>query len=154
MVPKRGSSLIWRRCLRSIRHSPGPRTEPTRTETRYSSRLHDEVTLARPWAVPGTAGLEHRIGGLEKEDRTGNVSYDPVNHERMIRLRAAKIAGISADIPPVWLDDPDGRGGLHCSPRLGIYLRSDPGPMQGQGKGVERRGRPPHSPEPVPRRSR
>jgi 2-oxoglutarate/2-oxoacid ferredoxin oxidoreductase subunit alpha len=57
--------------------------------------------LARPWAVPGTPGLEHRIGGLEKEDETGNVSYDPANHERMVRLRAERIARIADDLPPV-----------------------------------------------------
>ncbi|HEX9991962.1 MAG TPA: 2-oxoacid:acceptor oxidoreductase subunit alpha [Acidimicrobiales bacterium] len=63
--------------------------------------LRDPVTLARPWAVPGTPGLQHRIGGLEKEDGRGNISYDPANHERMVHLRAAKIAGIARDIPPV-----------------------------------------------------
>src|SRR5207248_10553617 len=68
----------------------------------------DEDTLARPWAVPGTPGLEHRIGGLEKEDGTGNVSYDPVNHERMIQLRAAKVAGIAKDISPLEVDHEDG----------------------------------------------
>ncbi|HXX91764.1 MAG TPA: 2-oxoacid:acceptor oxidoreductase subunit alpha [Acidimicrobiales bacterium] len=72
--------------------------------------LRDEETLARPWAVPGTPGLEHRIGGLEKADGSGNVSYDPVNHERMVRLRAAKVAGIVRDIPPVTVDDVDGPG--------------------------------------------
>jgi 2-oxoglutarate ferredoxin oxidoreductase subunit alpha len=61
----------------------------------------DPVTLARPWAVPGTPGLEHRVGGLEKADITGNVSYDPDNHERMQLLRAAKVAGIANDIPEV-----------------------------------------------------
>ncbi len=61
--------------------------------------LRDPRTLARPWAVPGTPGLEHRIGGLEKEDVTGNVSYDPQNHEKMVRLRAEKIARIAEDIP-------------------------------------------------------
>lgn len=59
----------------------------------------DPETLARPWAVPGTPGLEHRIGGLEKDSVTGNVSYDPENHQRMTDLRAAKIAGIAKDIP-------------------------------------------------------
>ncbi|HUW02408.1 MAG TPA: 2-oxoacid:acceptor oxidoreductase subunit alpha [Acidimicrobiales bacterium] len=59
----------------------------------------DPETLAREWALPGTPGLMHRVGGLEKEDVTGNVSYDPANHERMIHLRAAKIAGIAKDIP-------------------------------------------------------
>ncbi|MCI0612257.1 2-oxoacid:acceptor oxidoreductase subunit alpha, partial [bacterium] len=61
----------------------------------------DEKTLARPWAIPGTPGLEHRIGGLEKQDVTGNVSYDPENHDRMVRLRAEKIARIANDIPEV-----------------------------------------------------
>jgi 2-oxoglutarate ferredoxin oxidoreductase subunit alpha len=70
--------------------------------------LRDPETLARPWAVPGTPGLEHRIGGLEKEDKTGNVSYDAVNHETMVRLRAAKIAGIAKDIPLLACDDPTG----------------------------------------------
>jgi 2-oxoglutarate/2-oxoacid ferredoxin oxidoreductase subunit alpha len=68
----------------------------------------DPDTLARPWAVPGTPGLEHRIGGLEKEDVTGNVSYDPDNHDLMTRLRAQKVAGIAADIPELDVDDPDG----------------------------------------------
>ncbi len=63
--------------------------------------LRDEKTLARPWAIPGTPGLEHRIGGLEKQDITGNVSYDPENHDRMVRLRAEKIARIANDIPEV-----------------------------------------------------
>jgi 2-oxoglutarate ferredoxin oxidoreductase subunit alpha len=61
--------------------------------------LRDPETLARPWAIPGTPGLEHRIGGLEKADVTGNVSYDPDNHDAMTRLRAQKVAGIAADIP-------------------------------------------------------
>jgi 2-oxoglutarate ferredoxin oxidoreductase subunit alpha len=71
--------------------------------------LRDEQTLARPWAVPGTPGLEHRIGGLEKASGSGNISYDPANHEAMVRLRAAKIDGIAADIPPLQVDDPSGR---------------------------------------------
>jgi len=64
----------------------------------------DPDTLARTWALPGTPGLEHRIGGLEKADVTGNVSYDPANHERMTHLRHDKVAGIAADIPPVELE--------------------------------------------------
>ena len=68
----------------------------------------DPATLARAWAIPGTPGLEHRIGGLEKEDVTGNVSYDPENHDHMVRLRAQKVAGIAADIPELEVDDPDG----------------------------------------------
>src|SRR5438067_4551548 len=66
--------------------------------------------LARPWAVPGTPGLQHRIGGLEKADVTGNISYDAANHSRMTELRAAKIAGISEEIPPLGVDaDPEAR---------------------------------------------
>jgi 2-oxoglutarate ferredoxin oxidoreductase subunit alpha len=66
--------------------------------------LRDAQTLARPWAVPGTPGLEHRIGGLEKEDRTGNVSYTPENHELMTMLRERKIAQITDDIPEIVID--------------------------------------------------
>ncbi len=68
----------------------------------------DPETLARPWAPPGVPGLEHRIGGLEKADGSGNVSYDPHNHERMVRLRAAKVAGIARDVAPVEVDDETG----------------------------------------------
>jgi 2-oxoglutarate ferredoxin oxidoreductase subunit alpha len=68
--------------------------------------FRDEETLARPWAVPGTPGLEHRIGGLEKADGRGGISYDPDNHDRMVRLRAAKIDGIP--VPDIEVDDPDG----------------------------------------------
>ena len=69
----------------------------------------DPQTLARPWAIPGTPGLEHRIGGLEKQDITGNVNYEPLNHEEMVRLRAAKVEAVSQDIPEaVPVGDPDG----------------------------------------------
>ncbi|WP_217554298.1 2-oxoacid:acceptor oxidoreductase subunit alpha [Streptomyces sp. GbtcB6] len=66
----------------------------------------DPQTLARPWAVPGTPGLEHRIGGIEKQDGTGNISYDPANHEFMVRTRQARIDGI--DVPDIEVDDPHG----------------------------------------------
>ena len=66
----------------------------------FQPYLRDEKTLARPWAIPGTPGLEHRIGGLEKANITGNVSYDPENHERMALLRAEKVSRIADDIPP------------------------------------------------------
>ncbi|MFG3018025.1 2-oxoacid:acceptor oxidoreductase subunit alpha [Streptomyces sp. NPDC048254] len=66
----------------------------------------DPQTLARPWAIPGTPGLEHRIGGIEKQDGTGNISYDPANHDFMVRTRQAKIDGI--DVPDIEVDDPDG----------------------------------------------
>src|ERR1700726_940482 len=69
----------------------------------------DPQTLARPWAIPGTPGLEHRIGGIEKQDVTGNVNYEPMNHEKMVRIRAAKGEGIGQDIPDlVPAGDPDG----------------------------------------------
>lgn len=69
--------------------------------TEFWPYLRDPETLARPWAIPGTPGLAHRIGGIEKEDGSGNISYDPDNHERMVQLRAAKVAGIAKDIPPL-----------------------------------------------------
>jgi 2-oxoglutarate ferredoxin oxidoreductase subunit alpha len=75
---------------------------------RFRPYERDPETLARPWALPGTPGLEHRIGGLEKQDGSGEVSYDPANHEKMIHLRAAKIAGIAKDIPLIEVDDEDG----------------------------------------------
>jgi len=70
--------------------------------------LRDAETLARPWAIPGTPGLEHRIGGIEKADGRGNISYDPDNHDKMVRLRQAKVDGIAASIAPLAVDDPDG----------------------------------------------
>jgi 2-oxoglutarate/2-oxoacid ferredoxin oxidoreductase subunit alpha len=85
---------------------------PNRTEREgFHPYDRDPDTLARPWAVPGTAGLEHRIGGLEKADITGNVSYDPDNHHRMQLLRQAKIAGIADDIPELTAFGPE-RGEL------------------------------------------
>jgi 2-oxoglutarate ferredoxin oxidoreductase subunit alpha len=68
----------------------------------------DPETLARPWAVPGTAGLEHRLGGIEKADGSGNISYDPANHDFMVRIRQAKVDGIANDIEPLEVDDPSG----------------------------------------------
>lgn len=70
--------------------------------------LRDEETLARPWAIPGTAGLEHRIGGLEKGDGHGNISYDPANHDYMVRIRQAKVDRIADSLPPLEVDDPSG----------------------------------------------
>ncbi|WP_419669684.1 2-oxoacid:acceptor oxidoreductase subunit alpha [Streptomyces prasinus] len=70
----------------------------------------DPRTLARPWAIPGTPGLEHRIGGIEKQDGTGNISYDPANHDFMVRTRQAKIDGIT--VSDLAVDDPDGAGVL------------------------------------------
>ncbi|MCU0302105.1 MAG: 2-oxoacid:acceptor oxidoreductase subunit alpha [Candidatus Nanopelagicales bacterium] len=69
----------------------------------------DPETLARPWAIPGTPGLEHRIGGIEKADGSGAISYDPDNHDFMVRTRQAKVDRIADSIPPLAVDDPDGR---------------------------------------------
>jgi 2-oxoglutarate ferredoxin oxidoreductase subunit alpha len=92
------------------------RTEPTG----FRPYVRDAETLARPWAVPGTPGLEHRIGGLGKQEDTGNVSYDPRNNQRMNELRAEKVARITAEIPPVEVLGPErgellvvGWGGTH-----------------------------------------
>jgi 2-oxoglutarate/2-oxoacid ferredoxin oxidoreductase subunit alpha len=80
---------------------------PDGTEVFWPYKREPE-TLARPWAIPGTPGLEHRIGGLEKADGTGNISYDPGNHDFMVRTRAGKVDGITSTIAPLEVDDPSG----------------------------------------------
>ena len=94
----------------------------------------DPETLARPWAIPGTPGLEHRIGGLEKANETGNVSYDPDNHDLMTRLRAQKVAGIARDIPDLRVDHQEGADLLVVS-WGGTY-----GPVAAGVRRVRRRG--------------
>ena len=96
----------------------------------------DPLTLARPWAIPGTAGLEHRLGGIEKADGSGNISYDPENHERMVRLRAAKVAGIARDIPPT-----DVRGDVGDAEILILGWGSTWGAIDGAMERCRRRGR-------------
>jgi 2-oxoglutarate/2-oxoacid ferredoxin oxidoreductase subunit alpha len=81
-------------------------TAPNSEDGRFLPYLRDPETLARPWAIPGTPGLEHRIGGLEKADKTGDISYDPANHDFMVRTRAARIEAIP--VPEVEIEDPDG----------------------------------------------
>ncbi|MFD9062624.1 2-oxoacid:acceptor oxidoreductase subunit alpha [Kitasatospora purpeofusca] len=81
-------------------------TGPNREDGTFWPYLRDPQTLARPWAVPGTPGLEHRIGGIEKQDGTGNISYDPANHDFMVRTRQAKVDGI--EVPDLEVDDPSG----------------------------------------------
>jgi 2-oxoglutarate ferredoxin oxidoreductase subunit alpha len=83
-------------------------TEPNGEDGSFLPYLRDPETLARPWAVPGTPGLEHRVGGIEKADKTGNISYDPDNHDFMVRTRQAKVDGIARSLPPLQVDDPDG----------------------------------------------
>jgi len=87
--------------------APKFRTDPEG----FQPYMRDERTLARPWAIPGTPGLEHRIGGLEKEHITGNVSYDPENHEFMVKMRQAKVDRIADDIPPAVVEG-DQKGDL------------------------------------------
>jgi 2-oxoglutarate/2-oxoacid ferredoxin oxidoreductase subunit alpha len=96
----------------------------------------DPDTLARPWAIPGTPGLEHRIGGLEKQDGTGNVSYDPDNHDKMVRLRAQKVAGIAADIPPLHVDDPSGDAELLVLSWGGTFGPVHAGVRRARGAGM------------------
>jgi 2-oxoglutarate ferredoxin oxidoreductase subunit alpha len=95
----------------------------------------DPQTLARPWAVPGTPGLEHRIGGLEKQDGTGNVNYEPLNHENMVRIRAAKVAAIVQDVPNV-LPEGDPEGDL-----LVVSWGSTAGSITGAVKAARAKGR-------------
>jgi 2-oxoglutarate/2-oxoacid ferredoxin oxidoreductase subunit alpha len=108
-------------------------TEPNAGD-RFLPYLRDPETLARPWAVPGTPGLAHRIGGIEKEDGTGNISYDPDNHQRMTDLRAAKVAGIAATIPDVEVDADPG------AELLVIGWGSTLGPIQAAVRRVRARG--------------
>ena len=105
------------------RTDPAFATEPNSPDgAEFWPYLRDDDTLARPWAVPGTPGLEHRIGGLEKADGRGAISYDPDNHDQMVRLRAAKIDGIA--VPDVEVDDPSGRR-RPARARLGLDVRAD-----------------------------
>ena len=87
---------------------PDLATEPNGPDGVYLPYLRDEDTLARPWAVPGTAGLEHRIGGIEKHAQSGDISYTPGNHDLMVRTRQAKIDAIARDIPELEVSDPTG----------------------------------------------
>jgi 2-oxoglutarate ferredoxin oxidoreductase subunit alpha len=89
----------WR--IPSVDEIPAIPVKFTTDPEGFQPYRRDPDTLARPWAVPGTRGLEHRIGGLEKQDVTGNVNYEPLNHENMVRIRAAKVDAIVQDVPNV-----------------------------------------------------
>ena len=91
-----------------VRFTTEPNDVDAKGDPVFHPYLRDPETLARPWAVPGTPGLEHRIGGIEKADVTGDISYDPDNHDKMTRLRQAKIDGIARSIPDLVVDDPAG----------------------------------------------
>jgi 2-oxoglutarate ferredoxin oxidoreductase subunit alpha len=109
-------------------------TEPNH-DGEFWPYLRDPQTLARPWAVPGTAGLEHRIGGLEKADGHGNISYDPANHDLMVRTRQSKIEGIASDIPLLEVDDPTGMARV-----LVLGWGSTYGPIGAAARAVRRDG--------------
>ncbi len=101
--------------------------------------LRDEETLARPWAIPGTPGLEHRIGGLEKGEGHGNISYDPANHDLMVRTRQAKIEAIAKSLPPLEVDDPSAKDGQSAKV-LVIGWGSTYGPIGAACRRVRRAG--------------
>ncbi len=110
--------------------SPTFRTDPNG----FFPYLRDEKTLSRPWAIPGTPGLEHRIGGLEKEHITGNVSYDSENHEFMVRMRQAKVDRIADDIPPAKVEGDEkgellvvGWGGTYGAIRTAVEAKRKEG---------------------------
>jgi 2-oxoglutarate/2-oxoacid ferredoxin oxidoreductase subunit alpha len=132
-------------------------TEPNHTDAdgrpEFWPYLRDPETLARRGRCRAPRASMHRIGGIEKEDGSGNISYDPANHERMVHLRAAKVAGIADDIPPVEVDrrrrrrrPPRARVGLHLGRDRRAVDRAGPRAREG-------RPGPPHPPQPVPRRT-
>src|SRR5688572_18287483 len=108
-------------------------TEPNGEDGRFLPYLRDPKTLARPWAVPGTPGLEHRIGGLEKADKTGDISYDPANHDFMVRTRAARIEAI--EVPNVEVEDPSGIANV-----LVLGWGSTYGPIGAASRALRQRG--------------
>jgi 2-oxoglutarate ferredoxin oxidoreductase subunit alpha len=128
---------------------PGFATETNGTDAAgegvYYPYRRDPETLARPWAIPGTAGLQHRIGGIEKARDTGAVSYDPANHEEMVQTRQAKIDGIVRDIPDLVVDDPAGPLGSGSDGRharvLVLGWGSTYGPITAAVRRVRKTGR-------------
>ena len=116
-------------------------SEPNGEDGRFLPYLRDPETMARPWAVPGTAGLEHRIGGLEKADKTGDISYDPANHEFMVRTRAARIESIP--VPDVEVEDPDAENGDRQGAKvLVLGWGSTYGPIGAACRALRQRGLP------------
>src|SRR4051794_1498906 len=109
--------------------------EPNAEDGRFLPYLRDPETLARPWAIPGTAGLEHRIGGLEKADKTGDISYDPANHDFMVRIRAERIESIP--VPDVEVEDPDDNASV-----LVLGWGSTYGPIGAACRALRHRGLP------------
>jgi 2-oxoglutarate/2-oxoacid ferredoxin oxidoreductase subunit alpha len=112
---------------------PGFATAPQDGDEPFAPYRRDE-RLARPWAIPGTPGLQHRIGGLEKADGPGNISYEGPNHERMTELRAQKVAGIAREVPPLTVDSEPGAnllvlgwGSTEGAIRVGVRLAREAG---------------------------
>jgi 2-oxoglutarate ferredoxin oxidoreductase subunit alpha len=120
--------------LPDVASLPDLRVEFRTDPVGFTPYLRDPDTLARPWAIPGTPGLEHRIGGLEKEDVTGNVSYDPLNHEHMVRLRAEKVERIAVEIPDLEVDGPA------AGPLLVLGWGSTAGAITGAVNAARQRG--------------
>jgi 2-oxoglutarate ferredoxin oxidoreductase subunit alpha len=116
--------------------APDFTTQPNGPEGDYLPYARDPDTLARPWAVPGTPGLEHRIGGLEKSDVTGHINYESDNHHRMVELRRDKVERVAADLPPLTVEDPDGDAEV-----LLIGWGSTWGPIHAACDQLRRRGR-------------
>ncbi|MDT4993435.1 MAG: 2-oxoglutarate/2-oxoacid ferredoxin oxidoreductase subunit alpha [Actinoplanes sp.] len=116
-------------------------TEPNGENGQFLPYLRDPETMARPWAVPGTPGLEHRIGGLEKADKTGDISYDPANHDFMVRIRAARIENI--EVPDIAVEDPDADfEGRHGARVLVLGWGSTYGPIGAACRSLRQRGLP------------
>ncbi|MGW1802023.1 2-oxoacid:acceptor oxidoreductase subunit alpha [Streptomyces sp. NPDC001984] len=111
-------------------------------ETGFLPYKRDAQTLARPWAIPGTPGLEHRIGGLEKKDGSGDISYDPANHDFMVRTRQAKIDRIAESLPPLEVDDPSGLPGHGQARVLVLGWGSTYGPIGAACRRVRDAGHP------------
>ena len=114
----------------------GPNATDAEGNPTFWPYLRNPETLARPWAVPGVAGLEHRIGGLEKADKTGAVAYDGKNHEIMTHLRADKVAGVVADIPDLIVDDPSSAATLLVVTWGGTYGPVAAGVRRSRARGV------------------
>ena len=132
---------------------PGIEVENHTDPATFQPYARDPETLARPWAVPGTPGLEHRIGGLEKADITGNVSYDPENHHRMQMLRAEKIAA-SRTTSPTWRSTAPQSGDLLVLGWGSTYGAIRTAVERLQAEGQSGRPRPPAPPQPVPAQPR
>ena len=111
-------------------------TEPNQEDGGFAPYLRDEDTLARPWALPGTPGLEHRLGGIEKEEGSGHISYDPANHHAQTEMRYARLERIGAQLPPLEVVDPSGEAEV-----LVVGWGSTKGPLQAACHELRARGR-------------